>query len=368
MATSKTFFGLRSGSTKSLTFQVVNGKQVTKERVQSVKNPNTRNQIMQRMKLGPALRAYRALEPVLNHSFEGVPYGAKSRQHFLKLAMKRTDGPFIKKGDTKIPYSAYCVASGTLPQFYLDGDKYIFGTMTDSATLANTTWGDVCRVLLKDGDYKEGDELTYVELANISKIVSAVIDTQSNVLLKDMNFVDVAEGAFDHHKFFLPATSAAIIVSRKENGVWKRSTAFIYVPNDGHDDTPDALVEALNSYGVADESSFGSSRILNRGNTFDGLLKAVVDDIDSYIIGVKSVGNKVVKGIFTTTGTKEGFLISTDRSETKTKLSSKAELMKQYPNIWKWGNFDNTTSEKPKPKNSAGPEPGESTHTSEGHA
>lgn len=368
MATSKTFFGLRSGSTKSLTFQVVNGKQVTKERVQNVKNPNTRNQIMQRMKLGPALRFYRALEQVLNHSFEGVPYGAKSRQHFLKLAMKRTDGPFMKKGNTEIPYSAYCVATGSLPQFLPNGDKYIFARMADSATLNNTTWGDVCKEMLKDGDYKEGDELTYVETGGLStKIASAVIDTQNNVLLKDMNIVDTAGGAFDSHKFFLPATGSAIIVSRKENGVWKRSTAFIYV-GEGNNDTPDALVEALNSYGIADESSFGSSRILNRGNAFDGLLKAVVVDDESYIIGVKSAGSKVVKGIFTTTGTKEGFLISTDRSETKTKLSSKAELMKQYPNIWKWGNFDNTTSEKPKPKNSAGPEPGENTHTTEGHS
>lgn len=365
MATSKTFFGLRSGSTKSLTFQVVNGKQVTKERVQNVKNPNTRNQIMQRMKLGPALRFYRALEPVLNHSFEGVPYGAKSRQHFLKLAMKRTDGPFMKKGDDSIPYSAYCVASGSLPRLYPDEDRYVLARMSDSATLNNTTWGDVCKVLVSNGDNLEGDEITYVEMN--SKIASAVVDTQSNVLLNDMNLVNIAGGDFKNHQFFLPASGSAVIVSRKENGVWKRSTAFIYVA-EGNNDTADALVEALNSYGIADTSSFGSSRILNRGNAFDGLLKAVVVDDESYIIGVKSAGSKVVKGIFTTTGTKEGFLISTDRSETKTKLSSKAELMKQYPNIWKWGNFDNTTSEKPRPKNSAGPEPGESTHTTEGHA
>jgi hypothetical protein len=367
MATSKTFFGLRSGSTKSLTFQVVNGKQVTKERVQSVKNPNTRNQIMQRMKLGPALRFYRALEPVLNHSFEGVPYGAKSRQHFLKLAMKRSDGPFMKKGDDSIPYSAYCVATGSLPRFYNDGDKYYLAVMHDGATLSNTTWGDVCKVMLTDDSYKEGDEITYVEAGTYTKIASAVIDTQNNVLLKDMSFVDIAGGTFDSKKFFIPATGSALILSRKEYGVWKRSTAFIYV-SEGNNDTPDALVEALNSYGIADESSFGSSRILNRGNAFDGLLKAVVVDDESYIIGVKSAGSKVVKGIFTTSGTKEGFLISTDRSESKTKLSSKAELMKQYPNIWKWGNFDNTTSEKPRPKNSAGPEPGENTHTTEGHS
>ena len=34
MATSKTYFGLRHGSTKSHTYSVVNGKQVTKDRVE----------------------------------------------------------------------------------------------------------------------------------------------------------------------------------------------------------------------------------------------------------------------------------------------------------------------------------------------
>lgn len=37
MAQSKGFFGLRKGSTKSLTFSVLDGKQITKDRVYDVK-------------------------------------------------------------------------------------------------------------------------------------------------------------------------------------------------------------------------------------------------------------------------------------------------------------------------------------------
>ena len=41
MAQSKGFFGRRKGSTKSLTFSVLDGKQITKDRVYDVKNPRT---------------------------------------------------------------------------------------------------------------------------------------------------------------------------------------------------------------------------------------------------------------------------------------------------------------------------------------
>ena len=48
MAKSKSFFGLRRGSTKSLTFQVLDGVQITKDRVSEVKNPRSVSQMKQR--------------------------------------------------------------------------------------------------------------------------------------------------------------------------------------------------------------------------------------------------------------------------------------------------------------------------------
>ena len=49
MATSKSFFGKRRGSTKNFTFAVFNGKQVTKEKAEQVKNPRTLAQMRNRM-------------------------------------------------------------------------------------------------------------------------------------------------------------------------------------------------------------------------------------------------------------------------------------------------------------------------------
>lgn len=88
MAISKSFFGLRRKSTKSLTFSVLNGKQITKDRVSAVKNPKSEAQAMQRMRfalLSVNLAAYR---PILERAVESVKYGNDSVQYIMKKNMK----------------------------------------------------------------------------------------------------------------------------------------------------------------------------------------------------------------------------------------------------------------------------------------
>ena len=82
MAKSKSFFGLRTGSTKSLTFQVYRGQQITKDRVTRVANPRTTLQMEQRSKLPIVAAARSALKGLVDHSFEGVPYGEESLRTF----------------------------------------------------------------------------------------------------------------------------------------------------------------------------------------------------------------------------------------------------------------------------------------------
>ena len=85
MAKSKSFFGLRTGSTKSLTFSVYRGTQVTKDRVTRVANPRTVAQMQQRAKVPLVAAARAALAGLVDHSFEGVPYGQASLQRFSSL-------------------------------------------------------------------------------------------------------------------------------------------------------------------------------------------------------------------------------------------------------------------------------------------
>lgn len=88
MAKSKSFFGLRTGSTKSLTFQVYRGQQITKDRVYRVSNPRTEAQMTQRALLSIVAAARSALKGLVDHSFEGVAYGEASLKEFSKQNLR----------------------------------------------------------------------------------------------------------------------------------------------------------------------------------------------------------------------------------------------------------------------------------------
>ena len=88
MAKSKSFFGLRTGSTKSLTFQVYRGQQITKDRVYRVSNPRSNAQMSQRSLIPIVAAARSALKDLVDHSFEGVPYGEASLKEFSKLNLR----------------------------------------------------------------------------------------------------------------------------------------------------------------------------------------------------------------------------------------------------------------------------------------
>jgi len=88
MAKSKSFFGLRTGSTKSLTFQVNRGQQITKDRVYRVSNPRTDAQMTQRALIPIVAAARSALKGLVDHSFEGVPYGEASLREFSKQNLR----------------------------------------------------------------------------------------------------------------------------------------------------------------------------------------------------------------------------------------------------------------------------------------
>ena len=88
MAKSKSFFGLRYGSTKSLTFQTYRGQQITKDRVYRVSNQRSEAQMTQRALIPIVAAARSALKGLVDHSFEGVPYGEASLREFSKLNLR----------------------------------------------------------------------------------------------------------------------------------------------------------------------------------------------------------------------------------------------------------------------------------------
>lgn len=128
MAKSKSFFGLRTGSTKSLTFSVYRGTQVTKDRVTHVANPRSTLQMEQRSKLPIVAAARSALKGLVDHSWEGVQYGEQSLRTFSSKNL--TSGALkvysYASPDAPSPGIAeYQVSQGSLRGFTANTDQNI---------------------------------------------------------------------------------------------------------------------------------------------------------------------------------------------------------------------------------------------------
>ena len=170
MAQSKSFFGLRRGSTKTLTFSVYNGKQVTKDRVADVKNPRSAAQMKQRAIMATAIHGYSALKEICDHSFEGMTYGQKSMNYFVaeNARMIRSAAPHVNlslsKGNSVS--NAYIIAKGSLPTIKLDTISFdntkTFGSFVGTGNNA-FSFG---KLMAGYGATNIGDMVTFVHLVN----------------------------------------------------------------------------------------------------------------------------------------------------------------------------------------------------------
>lgn len=255
MAQSKSFFGLRKGSTKSLTFQVLNGKQITKDRVYNVKNPQSIAQMQQRALMATAVTAYSKLKEICDHSFEGVEIGSKSMAEFIKLNLAKlsSKAPDINVTEYKSGVYAnnnYIVSRGTLvPPVVVDnGDKITIETSVKYVS-ESVTWGSIASALgiKKDGMLTfmvvGGGQCTWLRIKfNSAMWDTKVVINKSNISeLSNLNAIEGNSLEFDSMLTIAPNEAngdklefnlsiaqneaVAAIISEKTEGVWKRSTA-----------------------------------------------------------------------------------------------------------------------------------------------
>ena len=164
MAQSKSFFGIRRGSTKTLTFSVYNGKQVTKDRVADVKNPRSSMQMKQRAIMATAIHAYSALKEICDHSFEGLTYGQKSMNYFVSENTRiiRSSAPNVNlslfKGNSVS--NAHVISKGALPSIFVRRAAEV-GYIVPMNLGANFTFGKLMAAM---GATMIGDMVTIVNL------------------------------------------------------------------------------------------------------------------------------------------------------------------------------------------------------------
>lgn len=228
-------------------------KQAMRERVYEISNPQSNAQVSQRMKLLPAQRVQQQLLSVLKRSWQGVEYGGKSLNQFMKYALKMTEGiPFVDKGDDRAIPGSYMISKGTLLQMYTeieDIDSHLSSLFGVEQNPADTTVGDISTANVEGGYVLQGDQLTFIvcvtdansteQAANARYrwlVRSFIIDTNSTVLLNDLTSTwgfNFYNGTDDDVHFFLGIraeniAASAVVISR-QSSTPMRSTAQLTV-------------------------------------------------------------------------------------------------------------------------------------------
>ena len=309
-------------------------KQVARSKPTSVRNPRTLSQIVQRMKVGPAQLFYAAFEKAagsvennpLSHSWQGVPYGPKSRTKFLQLAMTGEPKAYVPQGINFPVPGVYQVSQGSLPS--LPSGVATAGESTLAIVGMSLTAGHV--QALQEAGAQVGDQLTCVALkannegsyeAKIARVIIGVGNAWefmgSGAGIKDLMLDETGIEFSDASDI----ACAAFILSRgTSSATAKRSTAFMTIsPDYANLMSPEAYDAAVDSYiSGTTYNSLNSDWYLNQGSSqaFNGEVFMQVLNLAAgegvaavnaeFVLGRQSNGGSIVYTIFTSDGTSNG--------------------------------------------------------------
>lgn len=309
-------------------------KQVARSKPTSVRNPRTLSQIVQRMKVGPAQLFYAAFEKAagsvennpLSHSWQGVPYGPKSRTKFLQLAMTGDPKAYVPKGINFPVPGVYQVSQGSLPNLPSgvatgNEDQIIqIGQAIDSGRMA----------LLQSVGVEVGDQLTCLGLFEDNGVYKAFVARIICKIGAEWEWLageDNADGTVTMYTdgiLFADGENTAcatFILSRgTASSTAKRSTAFMQIaPAYENLMSPEAYDAAVDSYITGTSyNSLNSDWYLNQGNSqaFNGEVFMQVLNLAAgegvaavnaeFVLGRQSNGGSIVYTIFTSDGTSAG--------------------------------------------------------------
>lgn len=255
------------------------GKRLARIRQTEVKNPKTKGQIIQRMILASASKAYGRMKSICDHSWQGVAYGGISQSYFLKKAIERIR-KFVADSMAAFPSSitdplqwvglarpdrlaeagyGLQISEGTIPSVSANYAKQGEGEDADTVfdhfgnVITGTTGQaepSVLAVMNAIGATK-GDQITAIALLDNGefKFSRYVINREATVEELDEAWDGTLDGAaFDENKSVLDslqitaeggkvivkpisnnriARAVAIVLSRKDGNTWQRSTQYL---------------------------------------------------------------------------------------------------------------------------------------------
>ena len=339
MATSLTggAFGFLRKSIGSITYRTstsaLDGKkrQVASLKPTSVKNPNSVAQILQRMKMAPAAKFFDAFSGILDHSWEGVPYGAKSRLEFMRRAMKNDPAVYVPYGYNSVAPGEYEISAGSLPSLPWRNALPI-GSVTNIDT--DSPLSSEAVEMLNSYGVQNGDQITVAAMFEKSGLYSAEltrvivgVDNEWEGGLSGSILINLDNtGEHPNGVQAGSAASVAVIVSRGSDAATaKRSNEKMLLIGEYRNLLSlEAMNAAIASYQTKTSyNSLNSDWYLNQGSgqAFNGQIVsgniAVTPTGGTSTVVTAAIAQQLVNGqiqqkLFTVDGTEEGALIGTD--------------------------------------------------------
>lgn len=185
MSKGNLFLGQARGSVGDVTFTHIAGQQVARARNRSPRNPRVPSQMLQRIVLNSASKAYSLMQRIVDHSFEGVQGVARNQQRFMQLntsafrdklaevianpteeaALASTAHSFSFKGDFYPQLNNYLISEGTLPRQVVrcqSASSPSFQLRMPVNLEDVISYADVIQAL----DVQPGDQLTFIGLGH----------------------------------------------------------------------------------------------------------------------------------------------------------------------------------------------------------
>lgn len=224
----------------------------------TIANPKSAAQILRRMRLLPATNFYRALQPLLNHAFQGTAYKAPSYSEFMRLALSNDAFPYVTRGESRPIPGPYQISKGSLPSISIrDFGEAGNGPMESSLKIGDITgtFGEFSsRLIAANPALQNGDQLTIISVysddpdlydANIVYLYTAfVLDVTNTKTMADVmadkgvtlspvgDFLGIE---FNNMQDDYALAAGAIILSRPSStagAAWQRSTTFMQIQPD----------------------------------------------------------------------------------------------------------------------------------------
>ena len=211
-------------------------------------------QIMQRVRMLPAVNFRRQLEQVISRAWQGIKYGGPSTREFMRYALRESLGniPQLVKDDVTPWPGEYLIAKGSLQKVNVNYNTGLSAwDIPGTLGVDGTTMGDVNAEFIRAGLAQEGDQITVIQVADVDQgdshwptyvVRSWQVDPTDATTVVEFNSqsacqIDPDEGEDQPISVYTnggDTMACAIVVSRETASGPRRSTSTMVVRKDAY--------------------------------------------------------------------------------------------------------------------------------------